>query len=104
MMLLLIKRIKVHQTVSWKTAFGNKNIANNLSIFFAFNSVLNAITHGNGVWEWKLLDSCQKERAREQVENALYFFSFLFFNKTTKLSSLYPISAIASIGLDYFTF
>lgn len=85
--------------MSWKTALSNKKKYSQQSLpVLPFYSVLNAITQGNGVWEWELLDSCQKERESRQRMPCI---SFSFFNKTTKLSSLYPISAI---GLDYFTF
>lgn len=67
-------------------------------LLLPFNSGLNAITHSNRVWEWELLDSCQKERENGQRMPCI---PFSFFNKTTKLSSLYPIS---TTGLDFFTF
>lgn len=67
----------MQQAVSRKTALSDKNIANNLSRSFLSIQFLNAITQGNGVWEWELLDSCQKERERG-AENALYFFLFFF--------------------------
>jgi len=69
--------------VSWKTALSNKKYSQQSLLLLPFNSVLNAITQGNGVREWELLDSCQKERESGQ-RIALYFF--LFF-KIKQLSS-----------------
>lgn len=74
LMLSLIKWIKVHQAVSWKTALSNKNIANNLFLSFLsiqFWMLLHKVMEfGNG----NFLIAVRKKE--EQAEKALYFFLF----------------------------
>lgn len=69
----------MHQAVSWKTALSIKKYNQQSHPLFPFNSALNAITQGNGVWVWELLDSCQKEREREGTGRECLVFLSLFF-------------------------